>query len=62
MLFDHLFGYVIDRGLLVSTSLILHSIVYRSGAEEADKILYELGLDQPDRILVGALQKQRLFL
>ena len=34
------------------------SMVYRSGSVEADKILKELGLEQPDRILVGALPKQ----
>ena len=34
------------------------NIVYRSGSEEADRILNKLELDQPDRILVGALPKQ----
>ena len=34
------------------------SIVYRSRSEEAERILNELGVDQPDRILVGALPKQ----
>ena len=34
------------------------SIVYRYEAEERDKILNELGLDQSNRILVGALPKQ----
>ena len=34
------------------------NIVYRSGYEEVDRILNELGLDQPNRILIGALLKQ----
>ena len=34
------------------------SIVYRSRSEEAERILNELGVDQPDRILVGAIPKQ----
>ena len=33
------------------------NMIYRSGSEEAARILNEMGIKPPDRILVGALSE-----